>query len=266
MIPAVSTACLYPKPTEDALYDLCLNSIRTVEIFLNAPQECRPVFVSDLRAMLDRFGMQCRSVHPWTAVSEGFMLFSNYPRRCSDFLETAKRVFAAMEILGAKYYILHGAYIGTVRPDIYFERFKMLCETAKPFGVTVTQENVVKYESGRLRFLRDFCKALGEDARLTFDVKQAKRAGMEIDEAVRTVGQHIVHVHLSDHSDKGDCLRIGKGRFEIVPFLQQLSAQGFDGAVTLELYREAFGSAAELAEDYSRIERLIKKANGSDRK
>ena len=50
----VSTACLYPKPTEDALYDLCLSGISTVEIFVNAPSECSPVFVGDLAAMLRR--------------------------------------------------------------------------------------------------------------------------------------------------------------------------------------------------------------------
>ncbi len=260
MIPAVSTACLYPKPTEDALYDLCLHGIRTVEIFLNSPSECRPVYVSDLKAMMDRFGTTCCSVHPWTSPIEGFMLFSNYPRRAADFLEESKWVFSAMQMLGAKYYVMHGPSECGCPAEIYCERFRMLSETAKPFGVTVTQENVVKYECGRLRFLREFCKILGDEAKLTFDVKQAKRAGFPIDEAVRTVGKHIVHVHLSDHSDKGDCLRIGKGRFEIVPFLHSLKARRFDGAVTLELYREAFGSAAELAEDYQRIGRLIKKA------
>ena len=35
-------------------------------------------------------------------------------------------------------------------------------------------------------------------------------------------------------------------------------AFGIDGAVTLELYREAFGSAAELSEDWQKIERLIR--------
>ena len=49
---AVSTACLYPKPTEDALYDLCLSGIRTVEIFLNAPSVTKPMFAGDLAAML----------------------------------------------------------------------------------------------------------------------------------------------------------------------------------------------------------------------
>jgi len=260
---AVSTACLYPKPTEDALYDLCLNGISTVEIFLNSPSECRPVFANDLRDMLRRFGATCRSVHPWTSLNEGFMLFSNYPRRARDYLDEAKHMFALMETIGAQFFVLHGAFAGTCKPDIYAERFQMLAETAKPFGVTVTQENVLRFESQNLRFLREFCRLLGDDAKLTFDTKQAVRAGMDISEAVRTVGKHIVHVHLSDHGERGDCLRIGKGRFRIAPFLSSLHAQGFDGAVTLELYRDGFGNPAELAEDYQRIERLIKIAEQS---
>ena len=260
MIPAVSTACLYPKPTEDALYDLCLHGIQTVEIFLNSPSECRPVFAGDLHAMLKRFGVSCSAVHPWTAASEGFMLFSNYSRRCADFLEETKHVFALMERIGAKYFILHGAPAGRVPAEIYCERFRLLAETAKPFGVTVTQENVVKYESQSLRFLREFCRILGDDAKLTFDTKQAVRAGMDISEAVRTVGSRIVHVHLSDHGELGDCLRIGKGRFAVAPFLKSLREQGFDGAVTLELYRSAFSDVSELAEDYHRIGRLIARA------
>lgn len=258
MIAAVSTSCLYPKPTEDALYDLCLHGIRSVEIFLNAPRECNPVFTGDLRALLRRFGTQCGSVHPWTGPIEGFMLFSDYPRRAADFLEEAKRVFAMMQTVGAKYYVLHGASAGRTQPALYCERFHMLAETAKPYGVEVTQENVNLFESQSLRFLKEFCRILGDEAKITFDVKQAVRAHMDIDEAVRLLGRHIVQVHLSDHGDLGDCLRIGKGRFQIAPFLRALRAQGFDGSVTLELYRGGFDSTAELAEDYAKIERLIR--------
>ncbi len=260
MIAAVSTACLYPKPTEDALYDLCLHGIQTVEIFLNAPSESKPVYANDLCALLKRFGVRCAAVHPWTAPQEGFMLFSNYPRRCADYLDEAKHVFELMQCAGAKYYIIHGAFPGRVTPEIYCERFHMLCEAAKPYGVTVTQENVHKYESQSIRFLREFCRILGDEAKLTLDTKQAVRAGMDIAEAVRAVGKHIVHVHLSDHGGLGDCLRLGKGRFQIAPFLTALKQQGFDGAVTLELYREAFESTAELAEDWQKLSRFIRNA------
>ena len=53
---------------------------------------------------------------------------------------------------------------------------------------------------------------------------------------------------------------IGKGRFAVAPFLKSLREQGFDGAVTLELYRSAFSDVSELAEDYHRIGRLIARA------
>jgi sugar phosphate isomerase/epimerase len=163
-----------------------------------------------------------------------------------------------METIGAQYYILHGAPAGRVPSELYCERFHLLAEAGKQFGVTVTQENVNLYESQSLRFLKEFCRILGNEAKITFDTKQAVRARVDIDEAVRLLGKHIVHVHLSDHGDLGDCLRIGKGRFQIAPFLKALRAQGFDGAVMLELYREAFGSTAELAEDFQKIDRLIR--------
>ncbi|HBI85129.1 MAG TPA: sugar phosphate isomerase/epimerase [Ruminococcus sp.] len=260
---AVSTACLYPKPTEDALYDLCLHGIQDVEVFLNAPSESAAVFAHDMQAVLRHFGVQCHAVHPWTAPNEGFMLFSNYPRRCRDFLEEQKHVFAFMETVGAKYYVLHGAPAGTTKPELYCERFQRLAETAKSFGVIVTQENVNRFESQNLGFLREFCRILGDEAKLTFDVKQAVRSGIDITEAVRQIGKNIVNVHISDHSNLGDCLRIGKGRFAVVPFLQALQEKGFAGSVTLELYREAFGSTSDLAEDYHRIARLITRAESS---
>ena len=256
---AVSTACLYPKPTEDALYDLCLSGIRTVEIFLNAPSETKPMFAGDLAAMLKRFGVKCCAVHPWTAPNEGFMLCSNYPRRARDFLDEAKQIFTAMQTVGAEYYVLHGAPAGGCKPQICIERFALLAETAKPYGVTVTQENVVKHESQSLKYLRELVRQLGDTAKITFDTKQAVRAGMDIGEAVRVLGSHIVHVHLSDHGDRGDCLRIGKGRFQIPEFLSSLHAQGFDGSVVLELYRTGFAGVQELAEDWQKIDRMIRK-------
>ena len=256
---AVSTSCLFPKPTEDALYDLCLLGVQTVEIQLNAPSECKPVFVNDLAALLSRFGVRCCAVQPWTSAAEGQMLFSRYPRRTADFIEEAKSVFFAAQRLGAQFYILHGAPSGSVRPEIYCERFQMLSEAGKAFGVTVTQGNVYRHESLSLRFLRDFCRILGDDARLTFDTREAVRAGIDIGEAVRLLGSRIVHLHLSDHGERGDSLRLGQGRFGIAPFLQSLREKGFDGTAVLELNRENFTAASELAEDCQRLDRIIKK-------
>lgn len=261
---AVSTACLFPKVTEEALYDLCLTGVHNVEIFLNAPSEAEPVFAHDLRRICDRFGATCTAVHPWTAPDEGFMLFSMYQRRAEDFIEQTKRVFEAMQTLGAKYYILHGAMQGACKDmQLYCERFYQLYMTGKAFGVTVTQENVFRHESASLKFLREFCRILGDAAALTFDVKQSVRAGMNPMEAVEAIGKNVQHLHISDHSPLGDCLRIGSGRFQTVPFLTLLRKKGFDGTVTLELYRDAFDHAQELCEDWQRLDRLIVRAQSA---
>ena len=260
MIAAVSTACLYPMQTEEALRALCLAGVDTVEIFLNSLSECCTAYAELLRGILSEYGTQCRSVHPCSAPMEGFMLFSEYTRRYKDFIDDARRVFALMQIIGARYYVLHGAPAGYTEPAFYCERFAMLCEAAKPFGVCVTQENVVNHACGSLDFLRQFCEILGADAKITFDVKQAVRSGkdrMDIARAVQEIGRHIVHVHMSDHGAAGDCLRIGQGGFAAADFLKNLHAQGFDGAVTLELYREAFDTPADLAADWQTLRQII---------
>ena len=262
---AVSTACLYPKLTEDALYELCLLGIQNVEIFFSAPSECGQVFVSDLAAMLRRFGTKCVSVHPWTAPIEGYMLFSGYQRRAKDFLDEARHIFSMMQRLGAKFYVLHGALLGGCKPELYCERFKMLSDAGKEFGVTVTQENVYRFESQNLRFLREFCRILGSDAKITFDTKQATRAGMEISEAVRMIGDHIVHVQISDHGPKGDCLSLGQVNFRTAEFLGSLRGRGFDGTAVIELYRDSFGAAAELAEDCRKLQRIITKLGDGEK-
>lgn len=255
---AVSTACLFPAPTEDALTQLAEQGIRTAEAFLNAPSEYNLAFAKGLKRTAEQHQMQIVSVHPYTAPIEGLMLFSPYTRRCEDFLEESKRVFDLMNLVGAKYYILHGAKLGFSRStEFYCERFAMLSELGESFGVTVTQENVHLFESQNLPFLQEFCRILSDRAKLTFDVKQAVRGGMDIFSAVETVGSHIVHIHLSDHGKQGDCLRIGKGEFEIPTFLQALHQIGYDGTLVIELYRDAFGSAADLADDYHQLQTLI---------
>ena len=83
----VSTACLYPRVVEEALYDLALSGVSNVEIFINSHSELRRSFVDTMARLLHRFDMTCVSLHPFTCEIEPTMLFSNYPRRADDYLE-----------------------------------------------------------------------------------------------------------------------------------------------------------------------------------
>ena len=101
----VSTACLYPKVVEEALYDLAIGGVQHVEIFINTHSELHP---TSLAHILRRFDMTCKSLHPFTSELEPLMLFSGYERRLQDVLEYYKRYFSAMQTLGATVFVLHG--------------------------------------------------------------------------------------------------------------------------------------------------------------
>ena len=47
----ISTACLYPQPIEEALYDLALGGVTMVELFINTHSELKRSFVAALSDM-----------------------------------------------------------------------------------------------------------------------------------------------------------------------------------------------------------------------
>lgn len=258
----VSTACLYPRVVEEALYDLALAGVQHVEIFINTHSELRRGFVDALAQLLRRFDMTCCSLHPYTSEIEPMMLFSNYPRRVEDYLEYCRRYFEAMRMLGARIFILHGNKMpaASVQPEFYCERFQKLSELGKSYGITVAQENVARCTSASLNFLKQMKQLLGKDAHFVLDVKQAVRAGEDALTMLRALGKSVAHVHISDHGEYGDCLPIGKGRFRVNDFLRELAALSPDCAVILELYRSGFSNVHELTANYTLLQNRIQAA------
>ena len=254
----VSTACLYPELTEEALYDLAVNGISHVEIFLNSDSELKKPFIANLAEIMRRYDVTCRSVHPFACPIEPMMLFSRYERRVSDMLDYYRKHFEAMNQLGAEIFVFHGNYkVVAVEPGLYCERYLKLVEAGKEFGVTVAQENVDRCQSGSLSFLREMNKLLGSDAHFVIDVKQAVRAGESPVNMLHMLGSHVCHIHISDHSDKGDCLLLGAGNFKIRNFLEILYHYHADCSVMLELYRENFRGISDLFSNYRMLGSMI---------
>ncbi len=254
----VSTACMYPELTEEVLYNYAVNGISHVEIFFNSDCELHPAFVANLKEIMNRYDMTCRSVHPFACPIEPMMLFSRYERRVANMLEYYQKTFEAAQRLEAEFFVLHGNYQSIpVEPELYCERFVRLAETAKPYHVTVAQENVSRCQAGSLRFMREMIKLLGNQVRFVLDIKQAVRAGESPVNVLHMLGSHIAHVHISDHSDKGDCLLLGTGDFRIRSFLEILYNYNPDCSVMLELYRENFRNISDLVSNYRMLDRMI---------
>lgn len=254
----VSTACLYPQLLEEAFYDLALSGITHVEIFFNSEYELRRPFVANLAQLMERYGVTCPSVHPFACPLEPMMLFSAYERRVDDMIDYYRRHFAAMQMLGAKIFVLHGNDRHfPVSAELYCERFLRLAQAGKEFGIIVAQENVERCQSGSLAFLREMKRLLGEDAHFVLDVKQAVRAGESPVNMLHMLGSRIAHVHLSDHSEKGDCLLLGAGSFRIRSFLEALYTYNPACSVMLELYRQNFRGISDLLSSYRMLSHMI---------
>ncbi len=254
----VSTACLYPKLLEEALYELAVNGIAHTELFVNADCELRRPFVATMAELMERFGVTCRSLHHFAAPIEPMMLFSGYERRVNDMIDYYKRSFEAMQTIGAEIFILHGNTVHNPVPtELYCERFAKLADAAKPYGVIVAQENVVRCQSGSLKFLEEMKAQMGADIRFVLDVKQAVRAGENPFLMMQKLGSSVVHVHISDHSEKGDCLQLGAGRFRIRAFLEEVHRYSPESSVMLELYRSSYRGISDLVSNYRMLSRMI---------
>ncbi|MBR4320590.1 MAG: sugar phosphate isomerase/epimerase [Oscillospiraceae bacterium] len=254
----VSTACMYPELTEEVLYNYAVNGISHVEIFFNSDCEIHPAFVANLKEIMNRYDITCISIHPYVCPIEPMMLFSQYERRITDLLDYYEKFFEAGQRLGAEFFVLHGNKKDSdVSPEFYCERYLRLVETAKPYQITVAQENVSYCQAGSLRFLREMNRILGSEAKFVLDVKQAVRAGESPVNLLHMLGSHIAHVHISDNSEKGDCLLLGTGTFRIRSFLEILYNYNPECSVILELYRKNFRNISDLIGNYRMLGRII---------
>lgn len=256
----VSTACLYPMVLEKAFLTLAQTGVKTTEIFINSNCELSDPYKKEMLAVQKEYDINVVSVHPFTCGIEPMMLFTAYERRVTDMLDYYKRFFEYMNDFGAGYFVLHGNKVqNQIEDEMYFERYIKLQEAADKFGICVVQENVSRCTGGSLDFLVKMKNALGDKASFVLDLKQAHRAGNDPTEMVKALGKNIKHVHFSDFGKTGDCLKFGFGEYNNEAFFTVLKEQDYDGNVVLELYRNGFGEAAELAENCTKLQNYLDK-------
>ena len=148
--------------------------------------------------------------------------------------------------LGADYVIFHGARTLVIEEADYAERFYLLNERAKQFGVQIAHENVVHYVGEQPGFLTRLRDHLGGDFRMVLDLKQAKRAGADPFAFLQRLGENIVHIHVSDSTAAKDCLPPGEGTFDFVRLKETLVRLGYDRTLMIELYHDNFTGDAQL--------------------
>ena len=255
----LSTSCLYPLETEKSLLGVAKANIKATEIFFNANCELEKEFVAELKAIKDEYGMEVLAVHPTMSLAESFMLFSNYPRRYSEGISQYERYAEIACELGAEYIVMHGGKPNRALDNNgYFERFSRVAETVKKHGAVLLQENVAKFRAGNLDALKNMKDYLGDSAAFCLDIKQCVRGGYSPFDALKTLGDSVKHIHISDNTDGDDCMLPLAGNFDFPAFFDLCKSIGYKGNAIVEVYSDAYENEAEL---YASYHNFVKKFN-----
>lgn len=245
-----SSSCFFPLETEKSLQNVLDLGFKANEVFFNTSSELQDSFVNDLKHRSDEKGAEIISVHPFSSALENNCIFGEYQRRYDDFVDLYRRHCHAAALLGAKVLVIHGSLAVQKRDltdEFYFDRFGSLIEIGKQEGVMVCQENVVRYRSQSVEFLKRMRDAFGSDFHLVFDVKQAIRCGYNPFDVLDEFKKDIVHIHLSDNSQDGDCLPPGRGSFDFKRLFDTMSGVDYKGGYVIEIYSKGYNVKEELA-------------------
>lgn len=256
----ISTSCFYPRTTEDSLRAVGELGAPCTEIFINAPTELRPAFMDALEDIRKAYGLRVTSFHTYASFTESYYYFSAYERRFTDSLEDFKRYFYGMGLLGAKFLVLHGAKIpGSIPDEQVFERFGVLADLAETNGVTLCQENVVRYRSESPEYMKAMRAYLGERFHMVLDIKQAWRTGVDPYLFAEEFAREIVHIHISDYTDAHDCVvPFAAGtRFDFPKFFSFMQKKGYRGDYMLELYADSFRRPDEIRFAREQLEKCL---------
>lgn len=258
MQPGISTANLYPMLIEDSLSALKGLGASVTEIFVNTRSELEPAFVAEMRRRAEDAGVSVRSLHAYTSCFEPYLLFSLYERRFLDGLDVFRPLYRAAAELGADYVILHGDQVnGHLPENESIARFERLYDVGQEYGVTLLQENVVKFRASSPDFVRAMRAQLGDKAQFTLDLKQCRRSGVDVFDMIDAMAGAIRHVHISDADATHDCLMPGRGQEDFVAILKALKDTGFDEALIIELYRHNYDTLADFTGGIDTLRRAI---------
>lgn len=252
-----SSSCLYPMRTEEALRKVGELGAKTAEIFFNSPSELRKPLLDELVAIKDFYGMEIRSVHPFTSAYETYLLFSDYKRRTLDGIEFYKRYFEAANTLGAEMVVLHGGRSEAQIPSgKYAENYLLLHNAARENGLYIAHENVHNHLCGSPSFMKALADNVGDGFKMVLDIKQCRRCGVSEDEYIDSLGSKIYQVHISDYLGNETCLAPGAGEYDFSGLFKKLENVGYNKSALIELYRQNFGEISELSTAKAYLENM----------
>ena len=253
----ISSSCFYPTLTEEAFKTVGELGAKSAEIFFNSSEELHGSILKRITDIKDYYGIDVRTIHPFTSFAEPFMLFGGYERRVSEAVEFYKRYFEAACALGSEAVVIHGGFRSQAADEAaYFESFSRLCETAREYGIFAAHETVVEKAGSDIEFLKRLKAFLGQDFKLIIDTKQCRRSKTDEYEYIKLFGDDIIQIHISDYNESKDCIPPGEGEYEFKKLFSSLKSVGYNKSAVIELYSWGFSDIAQIEKSRIYLENI----------
>lgn len=243
----ISSSCLYPMQVEDAFRTVGELGAKTAEIFFNSYCELKKPLLNEMKNIKEYYGIEVRSIHPFTSAYEPVLFFGGYERRLNDGIEFYKNYFETANEIGAEMVVLHGGrvYLPST-PEEYAQSYIPIHEAALHEGIHIAHENVHNHHCGNPEFMKDLADIVGDSFRTVLDIKQCRRCGVSEFDFIKLLGDKIYQVHISDGLPGKDCLAPGTGEYDFEKLFSALHSAGYEKTAIIELYRHNYGEIEEL--------------------
>ena len=232
----------------------------SIEIWISHFQKETDLSTVALAELLERSGMSCTIHAPILDIN--IASINAGIRR-----ESTAQQIAAVELcaaLGGELVVIHPGQLSSKRidPDEHWQHqadsYVQILEAAQSRGVIVTTENMEWNKADELvRTASDIKRLQGMigDYHLpvTLDTTHLADTARCID-AIDTLGDSIVHVHVSDFGEKNH-IALGDGILDLKRILQRLQERRFDGILSFEIF--IAGSAVKLGEQRDKLLALL---------
>jgi sugar phosphate isomerase/epimerase len=226
----LSTAPFFRRPLRDALRHAADAGFRAVEIMVTHDPSTQEPHL--LRSQAADFGLEVHAIHA------PFLLLTRRVWGPEPMGKVYRAVHLAEEV-GAPVVVVHPPYRWQVRYRRWLET--NLEEFTARTGVTVAVENMFPIRLGDRGVMFHAAQEFEELQRypdLALDTSHAAVSNHDIGDFYRTYRSKLRHVHLSNNAGKGWDSHLPVYQDGVLPlaeFLKELSADGFAGAVSLEL-------------------------------
>jgi len=225
-----STAGFFSRPLGEAFGHIADAGFGGVEVMVTRDPATQQAHV--LRELSRKHGLAIRAIHA------PFLLMTRKVWGSDPIGKIDRSVELARET-GASLVVVHPPY----RWQAEYRRWvdERLPDLARETGTRVGMENMypVRLRGGRGVRLhaRQSIHDLDPYPHVVLDTSHAAVAGLDPFEAVRRLGDRLVHVHLSNNAGRGwdSHLPLDQGVLSIPEFLDLLGTEGFSGNVSLEL-------------------------------